>query len=119
MTVGYFHYSNCTTSIKVPSGALQKKSLTFLSLDKVGSDKYTDDAKTIIDWIKKQGVLTFKRSDCHKAMHGRFPKEDELVKAMETLSGWNVISGPENIYTEGSNRATVIYRVNPRLLTNN
>ena len=40
MTVGYFHYSNCTTSIKVPSGALQKKSLTFLSLDKVGSDKY-------------------------------------------------------------------------------
>ena len=86
---------------------------------KVGSDQTVEDAMAAINWIKKQGVLTFKRSDCHKAMHGRFAKVDQLVKAMETLSGWNIISGPENINTEGSNRAMVIYRVNPRLLTNN
>jgi hypothetical protein len=86
---------------------------------KVGSDQSVDDAKAVIGWIKKQGVLTFKRTDCHKDLRSRFTNVEHLIKAMKTLSGWNVISEPENIKTEGSNRSTVIYRVNPHLLTNN
>jgi hypothetical protein len=86
---------------------------------KIGADQSVEDAKTVIGWIKEQGVLTFKRSDCHRALHGRFQKVDRLVKAMETLNGWNAIGNPESIRGESSNRVTIIYRVNPALIANN
>ena len=85
---------------------------------KIGADQSVEDAKAVIGWIKEQGVLTFKRSDCHRAMHGRFQKVDRLVKAMETLKGWNVVSDPESIRGE-TNRATIYYNVNPALIENN
>ena len=86
---------------------------------KIGADQSVEDAKAVIGWIREQGVLTFKRRDCHRALHGRFQKVDRLVKALETLNGWNAIGNPESIRGESSNRTTIIYRVNPDLVSNN
>jgi hypothetical protein len=57
----------------------------------------------------------FKRSDCHRALHGHFPKVNRLVEALDVLRGWNAVEGPEKVKSP-SNRSSQIYRVNPALI---
>lgn len=70
------------------------------------------DATAIVKWFKANGLTSFKRSECQKAMEGRFRSVDRLIKAAERLAQRDVLREFKTI-----NRGappSVCYRVNPR-----
>jgi len=88
---------------------------TKVSFDLMGVEQDVNDAKVILDWIRMKGESCFKRGDCHKEHHGRFLKVDRLVKALDVLQGWNVISAPEQIKPKSMGRPSIVYHVNPAI----
>ena len=86
-----------------------------VAFDMMGADESVADAKVVLRWILKNGELSFKRSACHKANHGRFKKVDRLIKALEVLQGWNVISDVDPVKTENSSKPILLYHVNPEI----
>ncbi|MCH7500226.1 MAG: DUF3987 domain-containing protein [Nitrospinae bacterium] len=85
-----------------------------IAFDMMGADQAVDDAKLILRWIVKNGDPVFKRSECHKAHHGRFKKVERLKTALDVLRGWNVISDSDSVKT--GRRPTIIHHVNPKIL---
>ena len=67
------------------------------TFNQIGADSTIEDAKAALGWIQKESVAVFKRSDCHRALHGRFPKVNRLVEALDVLRGWNAVEGPEKV----------------------
>jgi hypothetical protein len=51
----------------------------------LGADNVDADAMAILRWAKANRLSTFKRSQCQKAMEGRFRSVDRLIKAAERL----------------------------------
>lgn len=86
-----------------------------VSFDIMGVDQDVNDANAILSWIQETNETSFKRSDCHKKFHGRFIKQDRLIKALEVLQGWNVISEPTSIKPKGAGRPSIIHHVNPKI----
>ena len=85
-----------------------------VAFDMMGADQTIDDAKVLIRWIVRNGDLTFKRSECHTAHHGRFKTVDRLKTALDVVCGWNIISPADSVET--GRRPTIIHHVNPKFL---
>lgn len=78
----------------------------------LGADSVDGDATAIVKWFKANGLTSFKRSECQKAMEGRFRSVDRLIKAAERLAQRDVLREFKTI-----NRGappSVCYRVNPK-----
>ena len=78
----------------------------------LGADSIEADATAILKWAKANGLESFKRSTCQKAMEGRFRSVDKLVKAAERLVQRDVMREFKEV-----NRGappSVCYRVNPK-----
>lgn len=78
----------------------------------LGADSVDGDATAILKWAKANGLYSFKRSECQKAMEGRFRSVDRLIKAAERLAQRDVLREFKTM-----NRGappSVCYRVNPR-----
>lgn len=86
------------------------------AFDIMGVEQDVSDANTILSWIQGRGEASFKRADCHRKFHGRFPKLDRLIKALDVLQGWNVISEPCHVKREGVGRPSIVYHINPAIL---
>jgi replicative DNA helicase len=59
--------------------------------DLMGADPRTDDARWLLDWIRRTGQAQFTRRDAHHAApRGRFPKATDLDPALALLKehGW-------------------------------
>jgi hypothetical protein len=82
----------------------------------MGTDPAVDDAEVILKWIISEGKESFTRGYCHKSHRGRFKKLDRLVKALDILHGWNVISEPEIMKPKTAGRPSIVYNVNPSVL---
>lgn len=82
----------------------------------MGVDQAIDDAKAVFNWIKSRGVAMFRRTDCLKALHGRFTKAARLTDALKVLADRNIVSGPESLLTTAGKRPTTVFRVNPMVL---
>jgi hypothetical protein len=87
------------------------------AFDLMDTDQAIADAKVILNWVIKNGQLFFKRSNCQRSHRGRFPKIDRLLKALEILQSWNVISEVELVKAKDSGRPSPTYHVNPDLIT--
>lgn len=83
--------------------------------DMVGTDPGIEDAKVLWRWIARQGGHEVLRSECHKALHGRFAKVDRLIAAFEVLKGRSLVAGPHKA-AGTTNKPTIFYRVNPLAL---
>lgn len=83
----------------------------------MGVNLAMDDAKAVLDWIKACGKTYFRKTDCHRALHGRFTKGARLNDALKVLAERNIVSGPEHLLTTPGKRATTVYRVNPMVLS--
>lgn len=78
----------------------------------LGADSVDGDATAILKWAKANRLYSFKRSECQKAMEGRFRSVDRLIKAAERLAQRDVLREFKTM-----NRGappSVCYRVNPR-----
>ncbi len=85
-----------------------------IAFEMMETDQAVDDAKIILKWIMENRDPVFKRSECHKAHHGRFKKVERLITALDVLRGWNVISDVDSVKT--GRRPTIIHHVNPKIL---
>lgn len=80
--------------------------------DMVGADPVIEDAKVLWRWIERHGESDVLRSECHKALHGRFAKVERLIAAFEILKGRNLVAGPYKA-AGPTNKKPIFYRVNP------
>lgn len=79
----------------------------------MGSDQGISDAKVVLQWVLGNNEESFRRSDLHKALHGRFPRVERLKSALNLLAERHIISEPQERYT--GRRPEIVYTVNPNL----
>ncbi|MBL8373793.1 YfjI family protein [Accumulibacter sp.] len=81
----------------------------------LGADPIDADALAIVKWatVPGKGRPTFKKSECQKALEGRFRSIAKLDKAIERLEQGDVAK-VEKLPNKGA-RATTLVRMNPRL----
>jgi len=79
----------------------------------LGADPIDADAAAIVRWSIDQGRPTFKKSECQKALEGRFRSVAKLDKAIERLEQGDVVK-VEKLPNAGA-RATTLVRMNPKL----
>ena len=82
----------------------------------MGVDKAIEDAKAVLDWIKARGRPVFHRTECLKALHGRFTTAPRLTEALRVLADRNIVSGPHSLVTTPGKRPTAAFCVNPAVL---
>lgn len=80
----------------------------------LGTDVIDTDAQAIIKWIQTNERIEFTRSEAQKAMEGRFRTVDKLKLALERLASMDCVQ--ECKRSNKGTKATVYYKVNPRLL---
>lgn len=86
------------------------------AFDMMGGDQAIDDAKFVFNWIIKRNERHFKRSECQLAHKGRFRKVGRLIKAMDVLHSWNIVSEIDHVVIKSSTKPTLVYHVNPAVL---
>lgn len=81
----------------------------------LGADPVDADALAIVKWatVPGKGRATFKKSECQKALEGRFRSIAKLDKAIERLEQGDVAK-VEKLPNKGA-RATTLVRMNPKL----
>ena len=86
------------------------------AFDLVGQSANDEDALVCYYWITGKNEDSFKRSELHTALSGRFRKLERLEAALKELERRHIITEP--IKTGGkSGRPSIVYRVNPAVLT--
>ncbi|MBS1191497.1 MAG: hypothetical protein H6R10_3289 [Rhodocyclaceae bacterium] len=79
----------------------------------LGADAADTDAIAIVKWAQAGGLLSFKKSQCQKAMEGRFRSVGRLDKALERLALCDVLR-IDKVPNKGAPPSTVV-RMNPKL----
>lgn len=77
----------------------------------LGSDQVDVDADAVLRWARGRGEPVFLRSDCHRAMSGRFRDVERLKKALDRLEGNHVLQG--FVVRERGRKPAQHYRLNP------
>jgi hypothetical protein len=85
------------------------------AFDGMGADKNVEDAKIVFNWIRRNGLCLFWKSDCHRALSGRFKDVGQLESALKILIERNIIADPINVSTGGKGRPSIVFNVNPHL----
>jgi putative DNA primase/helicase len=81
----------------------------------LGTDSVDVDGAAILKWVRAGALAEFKRSECQKAMEGRFRNVDRLVKALARLEQQDVLR--EFKRTNKGAPPSTCYRVNPKALS--
>jgi hypothetical protein len=122
---GLLHIAEHGEQIKVISASTMERAayIALLLIDHaraafnlMGVDQAIEDAKAVFDWIKASGKLMFTKTECLKALHGRFTKAPRLAEALKVLADRNIVSGPDALVTTPGKRPTMTFRVNPMVL---
>lgn len=79
----------------------------------LGADATDTDATAVVKWARDGGRLSFSKSECQKAMEGRFRSIARLEKAIERLEQGDVVK-VEKVPNRGA-RPTTRLRMNPKL----
>jgi putative DNA primase/helicase len=81
----------------------------------LGTDSIDVDGAAILKWVRGAELQEFKRSECQKAMEGRFRNVERLVKALQRLEQQDVLR-EFKVRNKGAPPSTW-YRVNPKALS--
>ncbi|MFG1909029.1 YfjI family protein [Kribbella sp. NPDC048928] len=77
------------------------------------SDPDLDDARALLDWIRKQGHDTFSRRDALRGNRSRFPTAKDLTPALELLTDHGHIRPRSTPINSNGGRRTDAYEVHP------
>ncbi|MFG1621186.1 YfjI family protein [Kribbella sp. NPDC049227] len=77
------------------------------------SDPDLDDARSILDWIRKRGLDTFTRRDALRGLQGRFPTAKDLKAPLDLLMEHGHIRLQEAQTTSKGGRPSTTYDVHP------
>jgi replicative DNA helicase len=84
--------------------------------DLMGADPRIDDARWLLDWIRRTNLAQFTRRDAHRAApRGRFPKATELDPALALLGehGWLRRVDADSTGPKGGRPPSPRFLVNP------
>ncbi|HLA35373.1 MAG TPA: DUF3987 domain-containing protein, partial [Rhodocyclaceae bacterium] len=81
----------------------------------LGADGADADAMAVLRWVRANGLASFKRHDCQKAMEGRFRKIERLTAAAQRLIDRDVLR--EDKVPNKKAPPSVWYFVNPKCLS--
>jgi hypothetical protein len=89
----------------------------LITFDCMGADAALDDARSILSWIRREGLKEFTRRDCHKALQSRFSRADSLDAPLEILHERGFIRPKPAPITPGVGRPkSRMFDVNPLAL---
>lgn len=81
----------------------------------MGEDEAAEDAQAILGWIVRERQTRFRRTDCLRKFHGRFPNKKRFDLALACLIDRNIIGSVKQEVTTVGKRATLYYEVNPQV----
>ncbi|MEV6895671.1 YfjI family protein [Kribbella sp. NPDC051137] len=76
-------------------------------------DPDLDDARAVLDWIRKHGHDTFSRRDALRGNRGRFPTAKDLTPALELLTDHGHIRAQATTVSSKGGRPSDTYEVHP------
>lgn len=89
-------------------------------LDLMGADPALDDARHVLEWIKRSSAGQFSQRDAHQALKGRFKRVHELTPALAVLEERHFIKQIKTSDHSGPGRKpSPGYFVNPACLPHN
>ncbi|WP_371408051.1 hypothetical protein OHA10_12310 [Kribbella sp. NBC_00662] len=77
------------------------------------SDPDLDDARAVLDWIRKHGHSTFSRRDALRGNRGRFATAKDLTPALELLTDHGHIRPKPATTGSKGGRPSMTYEVHP------
>lgn len=99
-------------------GYLEDHALAVLDL--LGADPALDDARHVLEWIKRTNIDQFTQRDAYQALKGRFKRVHELVPALAVLGERNYLKQIKPSDHSGPGRKPgPVYFVNPASLSQN
>jgi hypothetical protein len=88
----------------------------LIAFDLMKADPAVDDARTILEWVRREGKSEFTHRDCQAAHKHRFSRADDLDAPLDILSERCFIRPrPRSIGTAGG-RPSRLFDVNPATL---
>jgi hypothetical protein len=86
-----------------------------VAFDQMGADVHRDDAREILEWLRRKDLRTFTRREALRDLQGRFPNVATLKPALELLADQGWIRDVEHSASPG--RPSIAYEVTPYLHT--
>lgn len=81
-----------------------------------GADATEADARALLEWVRARGEpLLFTSAEAQKAMEYRFRKVEQLRQAAAVLTGWGVLSAPQQRKNPGA-RPSNYWLINPETM---
>ena len=85
----------------------------LIAFDAMGADPALDDARTVLSWIRREGLEVFTRREVHRVHKHRFRRVDEIEPVLDVLieRGYLRVK-PQPVNPRGG-RPSAVYEVNP------
>jgi len=84
-----------------------------MAFDQMGADVHRDDARAILEWLRREDLRSFTRRQALRELQGRFPNVATLKPALELLAAHGWIRDVEPSASPG--RPSIAYEVTPFL----
>jgi hypothetical protein len=84
-----------------------------VAFDQMGADVHRDDARAVLDWLRREDLRTFTRRQALRALQGRFPNVATLKPALDLLADHGWIR--DMARSVGPGRPSITYEVTPYL----
>ena len=86
-----------------------------VAFDQMGADVHRDDAREVLEWLRRKDLRSFTRRQALRDLQGRFPNVATLKPALELLADHGWIRDVERSASPG--RPSIAYEVTPYLHT--
>lgn len=86
------------------------------AFDLMGADVHRDDARAVLNWLRRENYQSFTRREALRELQGRFPNVAALKPALELLSDHGWIRDADQAAHPG--RPSIAYKVTPYLYDN-
>ncbi len=90
------------------------------ALDLMGADPTVDDARHVLEWIKRENFESFSARDAHQSMKGRFKRRKSIDPALNMLVDHGYLTyAPKPEYSGPGRKPSTVFNVNPLYLSQN
>ncbi|MGI6458538.1 MAG: DUF3987 domain-containing protein [Candidatus Hydrogenedentales bacterium] len=87
----------------------------LVAFDAMGADAAMDDARHALKWVMRNAEPSFTKRDAHAAMQSRFPRADDIGKALDILAERHFVRPVPGPVKPQGGRPRDVYQVNPAI----
>ena len=87
----------------------------------MGADPVAEDARAVLEWIRRKGMAQFTQRDLYRSLSSRFPRPEDTGPALELLAGreWVREVKTQGPGRQGGRAPGPVFDVHPSLLRKN